>query len=133
LRSFFAYAAAFTGGVFVAAGDLNGDGRAEIVTGAGAGGGPHVKVFGGPNLTEIRSFFAYAPTFTGGVSVAVGGGRLVTGAGAGGGPHVRVFDGSTGTELRSFFAFDPALNGGVWVAAGDTDGNGQADVIAGAG
>ena len=30
--------------------DLNGDGRAEVVTGAGAGGGPHVRVFSAGNV-----------------------------------------------------------------------------------
>lgn len=71
----FAYNAAFTGGVFVAAGDLNGDqeGLADIVTGAEKGGGPHVKVFGAGNGANLLgSFFAYAPQFTGGVRVGAG-------------------------------------------------------------
>src|SRR5262249_16618747 len=37
----------FTGGIFVAAGDTNGDGFADIIVGADAGGLPEVKVFNG--------------------------------------------------------------------------------------
>jgi serralysin len=40
-----AYDPAFTGGVQVAVGDLDGDGRAEIVTGPGDGGGADVRAF----------------------------------------------------------------------------------------
>ena len=45
MGSFFAYDQGFTGGVRVATGDLNCDGTSEIITGAGPGGGPHVRVF----------------------------------------------------------------------------------------
>ena len=113
LASFFAYDPAFGGGVTVAAGDVDGDGRADIITGAGPGGGPHVKVFSGADLSELASFFAYDAAFGGGVNVAAGDvngdglADIVTGAGLGGGPHVKVFSGADLSELASFFAYDP--------------------------
>jgi hypothetical protein len=126
IRSFIAYDPGFTGGVYVAAGDVNGDGTADIITGAGRGSaGGHVKVFRGSDLSLLNSFFAYEPTFRGGVRVAAGDlnndGQtdIITGAGPGGGPHVKVFDGQSNALLRSFFAYDPAFKGGVYVAAGD--------------
>jgi hypothetical protein len=64
--------------VRVAAGDLDGDGRADLLTAPGSGGGPHVRAFDGDNLSPLANFFAYGPTFTGGVFVAApaaGGGQ----------------------------------------------------------
>jgi uncharacterized protein (TIGR03118 family) len=136
---FMAYATSFRGGVHVATGDVNGDGFPDIVTGAGASGGPHLKVFDGRTGNLIREFFAYDASFHGGVNVAVGDinddsfGDVITGAGAGGGPHAKAFDGQTGAEIRSFFAYDASFTGGVNVAAGDVDGDGNADIITGAG
>src|SRR5207245_1381194 len=143
--SFFAYDASFRGGVYVAAGEMTGDGVADIVTGAGPGGGPHVKVFDGSSLGTVggpvvaRSFFAYDAGFGGGVTVAAGDidsqghADIITGAGPGGGPHVKVFDGLTLAVEASFFAYDAGFGGGVFVAAGDIEGHGHAEIITGAG
>ena len=139
LASFFAYAPAHLGGVSVAAGDVNGDGRADIITGAGPGGGPHVRVFSGADLSDLASFYAYVPFFTGGVAVASldfngdGLADIVTGAGPGGGPHVRVFSGADLSGLASFYAYDPFFTGGVSVGAADFDGDGQPELVTGAG
>ena len=139
LGSFMAFGTGFTGGVFGAAGDVNGDGKADIICGAGAGGGPNVRVFSGATGALLSSFYAFDSRFAGGVTVAAGDtsgdekAEIIVGAGAGGGPNVRVFDGSNNALLKSFYAFDPAFTGGVFVACGDTEGDGFAEVIVGAG
>lgn len=127
----------FMGGVRVAAGDVNGDGVIDIITGAGSGGGPHVKAFSGSDRSQLHSFFPYTPSFTGGVNVAAGDlngdgvADVITGAGVGGGGHVRVFDGNNSAPIRDFFAFDPNFTGGVRVASGDLNGDGRDDIITG--
>jgi hypothetical protein len=159
LKSFFAYADPFRGGVFVAVGDANGDGHEDIVTGAGPGGGPHVKAFNYADLSEIYSFFAYDRSMASGVSVAAGnvGGdtgnppvhsfpsdEIVTGAGPGAGPDVRVFSVNLNTDalldqVGQFFAYDPSFRGGVNVATAvvtnnrDDQGFVYDDIVTGAG
>lgn len=139
IHTFLAYEPAFAGGVFVAAADFDGDGRADVVTGPGAGGAPNVKVFSGLDGSVLKSYFAFTPSFVGGVHVAAGKvdgdpvPDLIAGAGPGGGPTVSVFSGTTDAPLVSFFAYEPVLIGGVHVAAGDVDGDGLDDVVTGAG
>jgi hypothetical protein len=143
IGSFFAYTPLFTGGVQVASADINGDGKADIITAPGAGGGPHIRIFSGADGSLLGEYFAYSPGFTGGVNIAVGDvdgngvPDVITGAGAGGGPHVRVFSGTSSEQiagpLGSFFAYNPFFTGGVYVAAGDVNGDGRADLVTGAG
>jgi len=68
---FFAYDKSFRGGVNVAAGDIDGDGVDEIVTGSGKGGGSQVRVFDRFGKSEGLDFFAFEKTARDGVKVAV--------------------------------------------------------------
>lgn len=70
LGNFNAYAPGQTDGVYVAAGDVNGDGRADIITGTNDGAAPVVKVFNGLNGALLASFSVGAADSTTGVRVA---------------------------------------------------------------
>ena len=139
LASFNALSASFTGGVRVAAGDVNGDGRADIIAAAGPGGGPQVTIYDGFNGIILNSFYAFQTNFHGGVNVAAsdinGDGKadIIAAAGPGGGPQVTIYDGTSDAILDSFYAFQSNFHGGVNLAASDIDGDGRADIIAAAG
>jgi hypothetical protein len=139
MESFFAFDPAFTGGVFVAVQDTNGDGILDIIASAGPGGGPEVRIFNGANLNVLRAFYAYDQSFTGGVSVASidfnndGILDIVTGAGPGGAPHVKVFNGATNAIISQWYAYPVSFTGGVFVAIGDIGNDGTFEVVTGAG
>jgi len=177
LYRFDAFDPGFTGGVFVAVADVNNDGTPDLIVGAGAGGGPEVKIIDGTKLNQVNTageiedsallttngvkadFFAFDPSFHGGVSVAVGDvngdgyADVILGAGAGAGSEVKVVDGAalaqapfdaayevensalltTNGVLDDFFAYAGSFSGGVRVGAVDVNGDGHADLIVGAG
>jgi hypothetical protein len=145
--TFFAYDPRFTGGVRVAIGDVDNDDIPEIITAAGPGGSPHIKVFRVDFNTQtvdpnpIVEFFAFdQPNFKGGVNIAVGDTNndgfddIICGAGATGGPRVTVYAGTasgvnTTSPLNNFFAYAPKFNGGVVVTAGQRNSNAGEEVI----
>jgi subtilisin-like proprotein convertase family protein len=151
-ESFLPFGAAFKGGLFVAAGDLDGDGKDELAVSQGSGGNA-IRVFSdtdgdafvGDALTDSFNPFG---GFLGGSRLAIGdtnnlgGDDLIVGRGPGGPTTVRVYtDGdadrqvSDAPALESFLPFGSAYTGGVYVASGaiESVGNGGAEVIVGRG
>ena len=136
------YGPNFKGGIFVAAGDLDGDGRDEIITGAGPGGGPHVRTFeyqyatqSPASLKPTAGFYAFASTFTGGVTVGTadlngdGAAEILTGQ-ASQGSTVRSYsyDGTTAVKGVEFSPYG-AFTGGAFVAGGDLDNANHDEIV----
>jgi len=123
---FLAFEPGLRNGTYVAAGDVNGDGRAEVI----AGGGPRVSALDGAALfsnaqVRMADFFAGDTSNRGGARVAVknldGDARadLVVGAGTGAGSRVTAYAGKdlAGAAPPEMFALDaiPGFAGGVFV------------------
>ena len=125
------FGAGFTGGVFVATGDVNADGHDDLLLGAGTGSGL-AKLIDGATLGEVGPGAPFGGIYTGGVTVAMGDvngdGRadLIFGTAFGG--LIRIFDGPTLAPLVAAFPYGPLFPGGVHVAAGDVNGDGIDEV-----
>jgi len=70
-KEWFAYEKFFKGGVNVAVGDLDSDGKEEIVVGAGVGKKPLIKVFDSTGALKYGEFEAYKALGTPGIDVRV--------------------------------------------------------------
>lgn len=131
ISSFMAYDNGFTGGTTVAAGDVDGDGLDEIITGTGGGNSSHVKILK-INGEEVANFFAY-PGYNTGAIVAAGDvdgdGRaeIITGTGPGNSTHLKLFK-FNGSQIGDFFVY-PGSNIGIDISVADVTGDNTPEII----
>lgn len=120
---FFAYISQMKDGVNVAAGDLDGDGVAEIVVGPQAGTLPKIKVFNREGQ-KLREFLAFEANFAGGVEVAVlparegQPGHIFVSSGFGRESEIRMYDASGATVEITWSPFGKESSNGASIAAG---------------
>lgn len=146
------YEDTFLGGIFVATGDLNADGKAEIFVSPDQGGGGRIVGlrFENGSLVRFADYFGIEdPNFRGGARITLGDldgdgtPDVVVAAGFGGGPRIALFDGADvfafGNArlpmklIGDFFAFEETLRNGAFVGAGDFNADGKADLAFGGG
>lgn len=133
-----AYAPGFVGGIHLAAADMDGDGRDDIVTAPGPGGGPHIRIFDGRMNNLGLDYFAYDALMRDGVTVAAirspEGPSLVTAVESWDMPLVRTWvRDASGGRIRvatEFLAFDAASKSGLRVGSFDYDNDGNDEIVA---
>ncbi|MDZ4241863.1 MAG: M23 family metallopeptidase, partial [Candidatus Omnitrophota bacterium] len=128
----------FQGGSNIATGEFDGDpATRELVTGAGPGGGPHVRIFSEEGEL-LNQFMAFHPDFRGGVDVAAGDAdndgldEVIVVPWQNANPIVRVFS-TDGLLQREFFAYGEDFQGGVRVGAADLNNDGVTEIVTGTG
>lgn len=138
IGEFFVFPATWKGGVKVASCDLDNDGKAEIIAGAGENSPPHIRTFTdkGEQVFTL-GFYAFPKTRKGGVNVACGdvdgdGLRdIITGSGIGSNPEVKVFDRYGVSKDLDITPYASRDQGGVSVAVGNVDGGRASEIITG--
>lgn len=116
----------------LAAGDVNGDGQSELIT-----GGTNVRVYNTTTGTVINT---YNPFPTGTIqSVASGDlnhdghADIFVGGSTGTTAMITTISGSTGDTLQSFQPFGPSYTARISIAVGDVNGDGVPDIAVGGG
>lgn len=130
------YDAQYTKGVQLASGDIDGDGRKDIITSPNEGGGPHVRIFSEDGML-ISHFMAFDAQTRSGVRIAAcdvnrdGKDEIIVAAGEGMPPFVRIFHHKSKFSFgySEFLVYNTSYTGGVYVACADTDGDGFVEII----
>lgn len=141
VTKFLAYGKSVKGGVYLACGDVDGNGVDEIITGVPEKFSPQVRIFNGTNgkIAVSKGFFAFSTKTKFGLRLATGDvdgngvDEIIVGSGNGATSQVKIFNASGSTFNSGFYAYGTKDRTGINVAAGDVNGDGVDEIITGSG
>jgi hypothetical protein len=137
LGGFFGFNSNFNSPISIAVGDINKDGKGDImVAAAGRNSGGVVRVYSGANYGQLlHQGSPYGERFGGGISLASGDvdgdgwADIISSPLSAGVARVVVVSGKTRSTIRNFLAQTPSYTGGLSVSAADLNNDGRAEVI----
>lgn len=135
ISKFLAYRNTLKSGIDIAVGDINNDGKKEIITAPGANTDPVIKVFDYKGKKVTPDILAFPKNFNRGISVATGDinsdskDEIIVTTNSGQAPYIEIFDFQT-RKIGQFLIFDKNFRGGVNIAAGDMNNDSYDEIAA---
>lgn len=143
ISQFYAYPQLFRGGVDISAADVNGDGKAEIITKPKQNGGANIKIFKYDNTDKsfetLDSLWPFPASFSGRMNLTAvdingnGTAEIIVAPRENGRPKVKVYQYNSQSGkmdvLDQFMAYAEKFDGGVNVAAANVSGDTTKEIV----
>ncbi len=135
ISSFFAYNKNVKTSIDVATGDLNNDGKDEIITASGKNTKPVIRFFNKKGEKIAPDILAFPANFNKGINITTGDidsdgqDEIIVATNEGQAPYIEIYN-SKQEKIGQFLIFDQNFRGGVNISAGDMNNDGYDEIAA---